>query len=465
MIFLVSNQKNAFNGVFTQISLKEAIEKLKVLKFIGNDTETSGLNCHTKQLLTVQLGNKNLQIVFDIASYGCIIPDELKYFLNNFDGTFILQNAKFDLQFYYKQGIILKNVYDTMLAEYILTLGLQEGGRDLATIAKKYCNVTLDKSIRGEIITKGLNENVIRYAAYDVVYLEDIMNSQLKLIENGKLINALTLDNEAVKWLAYIEYCGIKLDWDKWKEQSYKNIEVARNKEKELSNWLWENGYKKYFDCFDLFSNEPHCTINWRSAQQVIPVFEQLGINCTINVKGEKKKTIEEKALKNQIDKFPILKLFYDYKSAEKLSSTYGLNWAKCINEKTKRIHTTYRQIMNTGRTSCGESSRGAPNLQNLPHDEFTRSCFIAEKGNKIIAADYSAQESIVLANFAKDESLLDFYRKGLEDMHAYVAYLLFPELQTKPQEELTNEDLYKIKKEHKDLRQIAKTAEFALDC
>lgn len=465
MIYLVSNQSNAFDNIFNQITLDEAIDKLATLqKCIGNDTETSGLSCHTKKLLTIQLGNYDFQVVFDIASYGGKIPEKLKKFMNDYEGIWILQNAKFDLQFYYKQGVFLKNIHDTMLAEYILTLGLQEKGRDLATITEKYCNAKLDKSVRGEIITQGLSARVIQYAAYDIVYLEEIMNKQLTLIKGGHLQNALKLDNEFVKCLAYIEYCGIKLDWDKWKEQSYRNIDKMQQKEKELNDWLWNNGYAKYFQSYDLFSGEPICTINWNSSKQVIPLFEEIGINCTIVIKGEKKKTVEEKSLKNQIDKFPILSLYFSYKEAKKVVSTYGLSWKNLINSETNRIHTTYRQIMNTGRTSCGDMDRGMPNLQNLPHDKFTRSCFISEPGNKIVAVDYCGQESIVLANFAQDESLLGFYRKGLEDMHAYVAYLLFPELQTKPQNELTNDDLALIKKEHKDLRQIAKTAEFALN-
>lgn len=463
MIYLVSKQLNAFENKFKQISLNEAITKLKELSCIGNDTETEGLSCHTKKLLTIQLGNADFQVVFDIQSYEGIVPDVLKDFMNEYEGTWILQNAKFDLQFYYKQGIILKHIYDTMLAEYILTLGLQDDGRDLATIAKKYCDVELDKSVRGEIITKGLSVRVIQYAAYDVVYLEEIMNKQMKLISGAKLHVALALDNEAVKWLAYIEYCGIKLDWERWKEQSHRNIDFMNQKKAELDKWLWDNGYKEYFESFDLFTNEPTCIVNWNSAKQVIPIFEKVGINCTVKVKGETKKTVEEKSLKTQIPDFPILKLFYDYKGAYKLISTYGLGWKEKINSATGRIHTTYRQIMNTGRTSCGDEKRGYPNLQNLPHDKFTRSCFIAEPGNKIIAVDYCGQESIVLANFANDESLINFYKRGLQDMHSYVAFLLFPELQTKSQEELTNEDLQLIKDNYKDLRQIAKTAEFAL--
>lgn len=463
MIYLVSSQLNAFDGVFKQITLEEAISKLSKLTVISNDTETEGMSCHTKRLLTVQLGNADFQIVFEISSFNYKIPDKLRNFMNNFEGTWILQNAKFDLCFYYKQGVVLKNIYDTMLAEYILTLGLQESGRDLKTITKKYCDVDLDKSIRDEITTTGLSTRVIQYAAYDIVYLEEIMNKQMKMISHAQLNNALTLDNEAVKWLAYIEYCGIKLDWERWKEQSLKNLDELINKKRALNNWLWENNYKQYFDTYDLFTNEPHCTINWDSSSQVIPLFETIGINCEVNVKGEKKKTCEEKSLKNQKDKFPILELYFDYKGFSKTTSTYGLNWSKAINDETKRVHTTYRQIMNTGRTSCGDTKNNCPNLQNLPNDKFTRSCFISEPGNKIIAVDYSGQESIVLANFAKDKSLLDFYQNGLQDMHSFVAFLLFPELQTKSQEELTNEDLELIKKNHKHLRQIAKTAEFAL--
>ena len=64
MIYLVSNQTNAFGGEFTQVTLSAAIAMLDTLEFIGTDTETKGLDCFTKDLLTIQLGNKDIQIVF-----------------------------------------------------------------------------------------------------------------------------------------------------------------------------------------------------------------------------------------------------------------------------------------------------------------------------------------------------------------------------------------------------------------
>jgi len=465
MIYLVSNQTNAFGGEFKQISLRESIDMIIPLEYIGTDTETEGLDCFTKKLLTLQLGNKDFQVVFDISSYNGKIPEELKDFLNNSESTFILQNAKFDLKFLYHQRVILKKVYDTMLAEIILTIGLQMDGRDLKTLCYKYCQVDLDKSVRGQIITKGLNAAVIKYAAYDVVYLEDIMNKQLSQIRALKLTNAVKLDNEFVKVLAYIEYCGIKLDWQKWKIKAIKDLEVVFEKKKALDQWLVDNGQTKYFSgMLDMFSGQQDCILNWDSPKQVINLFESLGVNCTIKVKGEDKKTVEEKAIGKFRKEFPILELYFDYKAAAKLASTYGMSWEKMINPVTYRIHTSFQQIMVTGRLSSGNMRENKPNLQNLPSDELTRSCFISEPGYKYIAVDYSSQEQIVLANFSREENLINFYRKGFKDMHSYVAFLMYEKIRQCTIEELEPHKLDYIKKDYPDLRYLAKTAGFAIN-
>lgn len=475
MIYVVSAQTEAFGGEFPQLAIEEAIDMLKPLPEISNDTETSGLSCHSKKLLLLQLGNKDFQIDFDIASFGYQIPQPLKDFMNSYDGLWILQNAKFDLQFFYKQDVILKHIYDTMLAEYIITMGytefrdgkIKDVKRDLQTLARKYCDVYLDKSVRGEIISTGLSARVIRYGADDIKYLGQIKDAQIKIIQAKRLESAVALDNKFVRVLAYIEYCGIKLDWDKWaiKAEEYRN-DVLKSEE-DLNRYLYYDlKLYKYFGSGSLFSDVPECLINWSSSQQVIPVFESLGINCTFYVKGEEKKSCSEKVLSTQIKDFKILQLYFKYKEAEKKNSTYGYNWKKMINNDTGRIHTSFTQIMSTGRLSCGDANNNQPNLQNLPNDKYTRSCFIAEPGNKYIAVDYSSQESVVLANFANDESLINFYNKGLTDMHSFVAFLLYPELQEelhKSSDELTEDDLIWIKKNHKDLRQIAKTAEFAI--
>ena len=85
MIYLISNNTNLFE-YFKTITLEESLSKLESLKEISNDTETSGFSCHTKKLLSIQLGNDDFQIVYDIASYGGIIPRKLKDFMNQYEG-------------------------------------------------------------------------------------------------------------------------------------------------------------------------------------------------------------------------------------------------------------------------------------------------------------------------------------------------------------------------------------------
>jgi DNA polymerase-1 len=112
---------------------------------------------------------------------------------------------------------------------------------------------------------------------------------------------------------------------------------------------------------------------------------------------------------------------------------------------------------MNTGRLSSGGKSGNVKNFnfQNIPSDQETRSCFVAEEGNLLISCDYTAQESVVLANQCLDPSLLEFYDKGLSDMHSFIASKMF--------KELNGLSLDDIKSKHKDKRQQSKVIGFAL--
>ena len=216
MVYLVSNQINTFSSdLFIHISLEEGINLLQGFSELGLDTETEGLDCHTKKLLLLQIGNADIQVLFDIKGFDGRIPDTLKQYLNTTKTLFILQNAKFDLKFLFKQSILIKNVYDTMLAEIIITNGLQYSGRDLATLAEKYCGVLLDKSVRGEIISKGLSDAVLMYGAKDIAFLSEIKKKQLQQAEFLDLKRAIDLDNSFVVVLAYVEFFGIKIDIDK----------------------------------------------------------------------------------------------------------------------------------------------------------------------------------------------------------------------------------------------------------
>ena len=308
-----------------------------------------------------------------------------------------------------------------MLVEMILTNGAQYSGFALDDLADKYCQVFLDKSVRGEIISSGLSDRVLAYGAKDVKYLPEIKRKQLGIARDLDLLKTIDLENSFVIALSYVEYCGIKLDYQKWKLRTYKTIDEVIELKKELEAMLWKDKKYKYFSgMIDMFTGEQECIINWDSPTQVIKLFKEYSINTILKVKGIDKETIDAKVLEPQADKFPILPIYLKYKGLQKVVSTYGLNWAKYINKDTSRIHTKFNQIMDTARLSCGgkdeRSGSEYPNLQNIPSDEETRSCFIPDKGNVFIDADYSSQEQIVLANFSKEENLINFYKKGFKD-------------------------------------------------
>ena len=117
----------------------------------------------------------------------------------------------------YKYKIVPKRIYDTMIVEQILYLGYKpkKDMYSLKGLASRYLNIDIDKTIRGEIIWRGLDEDVLAYAAADVQYLEDIMNAQAVKLRNQDLLKAAKLECEFVPVISYLEWCGIKLDENK----------------------------------------------------------------------------------------------------------------------------------------------------------------------------------------------------------------------------------------------------------
>lgn len=322
-------------------------------------------------------------------------------------------NLKFDLQFLYNYGIKPTKVYDTMIVEQVLYLGYPSNVKSysLKAVAWERLHTDIDKTVRGEIIWRGLDTNVIVYAAGDVTYLEKIMQSQIAECHKKECIKAAQLECDAVPAMAYLEWCGIMLDRDKWKAKMKMDeenlvkrkealdsfvinlsepdsIEVPNPKRQVLGHgeldWLdskqyYEelanrnsypkniqipNPFKQFVfvdtqgDLFVGFDLTPKCTINWDSSKQVIQLCKVLGFDTTVQDKktGEDKDSVLEKTLRTQKginDEF--LKLYFDYKESSKVVSTYGQGHLNAINPKTGRIHTTFKQIgASSGRMSCG---------------------------------------------------------------------------------------------------------------
>lgn len=432
-----------------QVDVAFALEYFEDYNEIQFDTETTGLNPHINDLMCFQLGDFDNQFV--------IHKDYLPYFKEILETkTLIGQNLKFDLRFLYKKNIWPTAVYDTFLAESVISCGIIRP-KNLAAIAKNRLGIELDKSIRDTISSKGLTPETVIYAANDVKYLEQIKDSQKEDLDRLELHKALMIENEFVLCLAYIEFCGFKLDRVKWQAKCDKDLVNFHKAKDELDSFVIKNHPKFVDNQLDLFTSDLYCKINWSSPKQVAEFFKYLGIPVVADDGGE---SVGEKNIAKYQKEFPIVFTYLEYKGYEKLIGTYGENFFNHISPVTGRLHTQFKQLMDTGRLSSGgknkETKEEYINFQNIPSDKETRACFVAEEGNTLLISDYSGQEQIVLANNSMDAGLLEFYDKGLSDMHSFVASKMF--------EELRELDLDLIKVNHKDKRQAAKTAGFAIN-
>lgn len=476
MIYLVSNQKTLFKSEnYKVIGVKESLELLNPLTIVGLDTETQGFSPFLKKLLLLQLGNRDFQVVIDCTTVDVVLYKE---YLES-DRLFLGWNLKFDVKFLFYHNIVPKNLYDGFLAEKMRWLGYPSGIHSLSlkSAGESYLGIELDKSVRGEIIwRKELTDEIIIYSANDVKYLEDIMNKQLEiLLPRGQKL-ALEVENKAILPTTYFEFCGVNLDVERWKAKMAKDQEALDKAKERLDNFVVDmykkdKSLSKFIkivepDLFGFVKAGPACDVNWNSSKQVIPFLESLGFKLETRDKatGCIKKSVDATIIEGQKNVHPIAEVYLEFKAAQKVTSTYGQNFLDLINPVTGRLHTNFNQIgTDTHRYSSGggEDKEVIPgkkvplvNLQNLPADAETRACFCAEKGNKWISADYSGEESVILANIAKDTAMIDLFTNGCGDLHSLVAKMVYPE-------ELRDIPVEDVKRLRPDLRRKAKAPEF----
>lgn len=510
MIYLVTATAKLFeNEIYKTIGVKESLSILNEWKMVQFDTETLGKDPHVGSLLLVQFGSidKKTQIVIDCTTINILLYKDIletKYLIG--------QNLKFDLQWLYNYSIIPLKIYDTMIVEQLLYLGYSPEYKDpvngisysLNSIAKRRLNVYIDKTVRGEIQWRGIDDSVINYAATDVIYLVDIMYSQLADCKKQNCIVGAKLECDFVPVIAYLEWCGIHLDATKWEEKmklDNKHLQEAIN---DLNNFVTSNPNLKEFtyinydgDLFEGFDLTPKCTINWASSAQVVPLLKKLGFDTRVQDKktGEDKESAMEKVLKKQKginDEFLKLYLgkgdpededyYAGYNGSAKVVTSFGQNHLNAINPNTQRIHTVYRQLgCDTGRMSSGAKGNNDdlaklnhlpvnpsnkqkkegkacpyPNMQQLPADEITRSCFTAPKGYKWCSCDYSAIESRLGADIYQEKSMIDEFLYGSGDMHSLCAYMVYTK------EIPRDTPIKNIKKLYPHLRKEVKAVEFS---
>ncbi len=155
-----------------------AFDRLCQAAAIGCDTETSGFSARNGRLYSVQFSDGEFNVLVPTSEGVKLGP--MTEILSSNSITKIFHNAKFDLEFLFENGFAVQNVFDTMIAEKVLTRGAKQSA-SLAETLYRYFAVDLDKSQRAKFSRKwdGIwTSELVDYALSDVVHLPKLRQEQ-----------------------------------------------------------------------------------------------------------------------------------------------------------------------------------------------------------------------------------------------------------------------------------------------
>jgi len=408
--------KHDYHLVDDEAALQELLERLAKEKEVGIDTETTDIHPFLAHLVGISF---------------CIEPGEawyvplngrlgkqrvvgvLRQFFSSAKCGFYGHNFKYDYHILQNLNIPIKKIsFDTLLASYLLDPQSRRHNLDELALQKfKRVKIPIESLIgkgKKEISMREVPiEKVKEYCCEDIDYttrLKELFQEELKARKLDRLLHDIELPLLPI--LADMEKTGIYLDVEQLREEG---TEVTREIHKAKQKIFQEVGEE----------------FNLNSPKQLSEVlYQKLGIKArTTSTSAD---VLEELA-----DNNPIVRHVLEYRTLEKLRSTYIEALPEAIHPITGRIHCTFNQsVAATGRLSCQD-----PNLQNIPLHSAIRSCFKPEKrGWSFLGADYSQIELRLLAHFSEDKELTHAFKTG-RDIHIHTASLVFgvPEKEVTP--------------------------------
>lgn len=439
-LLTIRNVQHKYILVDDKVKRADLISKLFMQKSVCFDTETTGVDVFTADMVGMSFcftkGEAYYVTLPANRAEAESVVREFKAFFQAGHIEKIGQNIKFDLLMLSMYGIELKgNLFDTMIAHYLLQPELRHGMDYLAEIYLRYQTIHYEELVGG----KGKNQMDIRsvdinllcdYAAEDAditFQLKQILEAELK---NNHLENLFFgIEMPLMKVLATMERNGVRIDSDALRQSSEILTAEAIKIEQEIHQMA---GY----------------SFNVASPAQVGEVlFDRLKLDD----KAKKTKTgqysTSEDVLEKIRSKHPIVEKILDFRGLKKLLSTYIDALPQLINPRTGKVHTSFNQTV----AATGRLSSTNPNLQNIPirdaQGKEIRKAFIPDEGCVFLSADYSQIELRIMAHLSNDHNMVEAFNSG-HDIHTATAAKIYKI----PLDEVNS-----------DMRRKAKTANFGI--
>ena len=395
------------------------IQKLTEAGSFCFDTETTGLNANDTELVGMSFSIKKGEAWFvpvpENYQEALELLSEFKALFENDRIGKTGQNLKFDMSVLKWYDVEVRGkLFDTMIAHYLIEPDLRHNMDFLAETYLRYRPVPIE-SLIGK---KGKNQRSLRtvvpallkdYACEDAditLQLKEVFEPMLK--ESGTMDLFTRIEMPLVPVLVSMEAEGIKLETTALKEFSSELQEGISRLDAEIK---------------ELAGVE----FNIASPKQLGEVlFEKLKVTDKPKLTKTKQYSTGEDVLLRLAEKHPIINKILDYRSLAKLKSTYVDALPKLINQRDRRIHTSYNQAV----AATGRLSSNNPNLQNIPirtpKGREIRKAFVPRNNDyTLLAADYSQIELRIIAELSEDANLIETFVSG-QDVHTATAARIF---------------------------------------
>ena len=414
--------KKSYLIVDDDSKLRNMINELKKSKLISLDLETTSVNPIEADIVGFSFSiNKNSGWYIPI-----LFPNKKKNIFNGEDDlkTVLLQlkeilenkkihkcgqNIKYDLLIFKRHNIYINSItFDTMIASHLIKP--EERSYKLDRLSQEYLNYEMMPI--SQLIGVGKDqkkmydvklEEITFYAVEDAdVCLQLVKKLNEKILNDGLNDFFQKIELPLIDVLTDMELNGVYVDKDMMKKMSL----WMENKLLLLSKEIFKISGKEF---------------NINSPKQLSEIlFDEIGL------KQVKKRSTDVTVLEFLKNTHPLPKKILEYRTIQKLKSTYVDTLPELINKETGRIHTSFSQTI----TSTGRLSSSNPNFQNIPirtnNGKEIRNAFVPQKtGWKIFSADYSQIELRIMAHLSKDENLINAFINN-EDIHARTSSNLF---------------------------------------
>lgn len=413
-----------YETVLDMAALERWIGELEAAELFAFDTETTSLDYMQAEIVGVSFATAPGKAAYVPLAHDHeeapeqldrqSVLERLRPLLEGDKRNLVGQHIKYDINVLRNHGIELVNVaHDTMLESYVLDSTATR--HDMDSLARKYLDVSTVKF--EDIAGKGKKQLTFNQIAVDVashyaaedaditLRLHRALWPKLSAIEPLKRLYE-TIELPALQVLSRMEYTGVRIDADMLDKQGQK---IAATID-EVRQAAFDDAGKEF---------------NLGSPKQIGEIFfEEKQFPIMRKTPKGQPSTAEDVLEQLAID-YPLPRLILQHRGLTKLMSTYIEKLPQQVNPGTLRVHTSYNQaVASTGRLSSTD-----PNLQNIPvrteEGRRIREAFVAEKGYRLLAADYSQIELRIMAHLSADEGLVKAFEDGL-DVHRATAAEVF---------------------------------------